>query len=604
MSTTLESLSERMDRMESSLARITELLEGRVAPPAPANTGSAALSQAASDAEHALTAVHGHEELSEQLSSLLLQLGEPETLTSLTRIAALAPKLEYAAYFAAAGPELLEDAMDAANERIREQGLEPYDVQRRLDEAARTLINLTETETLSMARRLTGMVPAYLPMMEAAAEAMRQRTEHEGSQELQDRMVEALIQLSDPDTQESLIRIACLAPQLEYAAYFAAAGPELLEEAMEMTRSKAEEHGLDTTVIMHRLSQATDLLFVFTGTDQVEFLRQIGQRSPHLIPVLKASTHVLEQRSALEGEEQLESRLVDTFLELSDPETLESLTRIAALAPKLEYAAYFAAAGPELLDEVMHTVRAKAAENGIETVDARLEAAMDAAVTMSTPATLRGIAEVAKILAAIAETEDSTESLQRMVTRLPRLERTLGQVERALDTIEEAAQDSGLASIEDLEIPAVAGLKLLNVATNPATEQALETVVRLAPDLARIAEPVMQTVANVEPKVFTDAIGVLTSPEVLKLLTLLQDKAPALIELLDAVEISPETVRFLRAANQATAAAVAEPPRKIGTFGLLGALGDPDVQRAVGFGVNLSRHLSQEMAGSTALENK
>ena len=600
MSTTLEALSERMDRMEASLARIADLLETRVAPSSPSNT----LTHATAKAEHALAEVHGSEELSDQLSTLLLQLGEPETLTSLTRIAALAPKLEYAAYFAAAGPELLEEAMDAANERIREQGLEPYDVQRRLDKAAQTLVDLTETETLELARKLTGMLPAYMPMMEAAADAMRQRTEHEGSEELQSRMVEALVQLSDPETQESLIRIACLAPQLEYAAYFAAAGPELLEDAMELTRSKAEEHGLDTAVIMHRLAQATDLLFVFTGTDQVELLRQIGQRSPHFVPVLKASTHVLEQRAILEGKNELEGRLVETFLELSDPETLSSLTRIAALAPKLEYAAYFAAAGPELLDEAMETVRAKAEENGIGTVDARLAAALDAAVTMSTPATLRGITQVAQILAAIADTEDSTESLQRMVTRLPRLERTLGQVERALDTIDQAAQDSGLSSIEDLEIPAVAGLRLLNVATNPATEKALGTVVRLAPDLARIAEPVMQTVAEVEPEVFTEAIGVLTSPDVLKLMKLLHEKAPMMVELLEAVELSPATVRLVKAANAAAAAAAAEPPRKIGAFGVLGALGDPEVQQMVGLGVSLSKHLSREMAGGTALENK
>ena len=57
-------------------------------------------------------------------------------------------------------------------------------------------------------------------------------------------------------------------------------------------------------------------------------------------------------------------------------------------------------------------------------------------------------------------------------------------------------------------------------------------------------------------------------------------------------------------APEVAPSSAAEPPRKIGAFGVLGALGDPEVQQMVGLGVSLSKHLSREMAGGTALENK
>lgn len=592
--TTLEDLSTRMDRLEGSLERITALLEDRLGPSLP--------EQALDQATHELTGAHGADPIAEHMAQLLVQLGDPETLTSLTRLVTLAPKLEYAAYLAAAGPELLEDVLDGTNERMRDLGLEPVDVERRVRHAAETLTALTEGETLQLVRKFAGLLPNCMPLAEAAADALGQRCEYEGREEIRERMVDGLLQLSDPGTQEALIRIAGLAPKLEYAAYFAAAGPELLEEAMELVRTKAAEHDLDPHVMAHRLGQATDLLIVYTGAEQIDLLRQFGQRSPHVAPVFRASTDVLAQRADAEGTEVLEQRLYEALLEVSDPETLASLTRLATLAPKLEYAAYFAAAGPELLDELTEGVRSWAAHRGVVGVDARIEAGIEAMVTLSNPATLKGLAGVSEILASIATTEGGSSSLQRMMAKLPRMERTLGQVERALDMLEHSAEQSGIGSIEDLEAPAMAGLKLLMTATDPRTSAALEKVIAMAPDLAHLAEPFMRRIAALDEGTLVRALEAATSQETLELVALLHERAPALRLLLDAAELDPATVAMLKAANEATAAAVAAPPRSVGLWGLLRVLGDPEVQQTLGFGVTLSKALSARMGEVRQIE--
>ncbi|MEN0062165.1 MAG: DUF1641 domain-containing protein [Myxococcota bacterium] len=545
-------VSARLDRVEAALERLTALLEQRhVATPTP----------------------------SDSLSKLMLELGDPESLDALARIAALAPQLEYAAYLAAAGPELLDEALVSARKMAEDSGLGAFEVQRRLTRAVETAIELSSGGRMELVKRVAEVAPHYLPLAEAAASALQQRGDFEGHEDLQRRMTEAFLELSDPETQEALVRLANLAPQLEYAAGFVAAGPELLEEAMELARSKASEHGIDPHVIVHRLNQATDLLLLFTGSEQIETLRELGRSAPHMRPVLRATAEVLGQRAALEGEASLESRLYEVLLELSDEETLSALTRIAALAPQLEYAAYFAAAGPELLEETMDGVRTWARRQDVADVDQRLEAGLEALTTLSTPPTLRGLAQVSTILASISDTPDTSGALQRLVNRLPRVERTVNQVERALDMLDSAAEESGIGTIEELEKPTMTGLRLLKQATQPDTLEALEMVIELAPNLAKFAKPLLTKLDGIDP-----------------------EDVSRLLDMVRSMPVKEDTLRFLRAANEATAAAFKEPATPVGMFGLLGALQDQDVQRTLGFGVRLSRHLASSLHQSKQLE--
>jgi hypothetical protein len=362
-----------------------------------------------------------------------------------------------------------------------------------------------------------------------------------------------------------------------------------------MARDKAVEHGLETNVIVNRLSQATDLLFLFTGTDQLDMLRQAATRAPHLLPILRASSDVLSQRAAIEGTDEIEARLAEVLLEITDPETMASLTRLVGLAPKLEYAAYFAAAGPELLDEITGGIRHWAEARGVEGVDQRLEAGLEALADLSTPVTLRGLGHATQILGTFAEHPETTQSLQRLVTRLPRLERTLGQVERALDVLDKAAVQSGIGAIEDLEEPAMTALRLLEVATRTETLDSLETVIELAPSLTPIAKPLLQAMASLDPAQLEEALSWATSPETFALLRTMHGKAPQLEQLLDTLELDPNHFRLLHAASAAASSATAERAQPMGVWSLLSATRDPDVQRSLGLAIALSRHLAANL---------
>ncbi len=595
--TGLDELSARMDRMESQLDRITALLEARTDRGTPLATATRAASVA-------LTAVHDHADLVDQISTLLMQLGDPETLESLTRVATLAPKLEYAAHFVAAGPELMEEAMELARLRAQQRGLTHHEVTRRLAKAADALVSLTAQDQLDVAARLGRLMPAYAPLAEALAEALRRRTEHEGEEELKARMVDALLQLSDPDTQESLTRIANLAPQLEYAAHFAAAGPELLEEAMALANARVQASGLDSAMVKHRMTQAADLLFVLTQHEQLVTLRLLAASLPDVGPVVTAGAEVMRARVAVEGAESLERRLAEAMLELSDPETLASLTRIAALAPRLEYAAYFAAAGPELLEEAMDLVRAWGERNGVPGVDHRVQVGLEALIQLSTPETLRGLAEVSGIAASISHDPETVEALRKLTSRLPRVERTLTQVERSLGILESAARTTGLSGLDDLETPLTTGLRLLDRATNPGTLQALGTVIELAPKLAALARPLIDGLDGDDMPALARLVELMADPDTGRLVTMLHDKAPDLVRLLDLVSLQPGTVDLLQDLDRAASAASQEEPQPVGVLGLLGVLRDPQVQRTLGLGVSFSRHLDAQRRRSPQLEGK
>ena len=104
-----------INRLETKLDRITDLLEGMShAPGANGKAGGGYTQAALQRVELDLAEVEGSAALRERLTETLLRVCEPETLDSLTRLAILAPKLEVAANVAAAAPELLDEALHAA----------------------------------------------------------------------------------------------------------------------------------------------------------------------------------------------------------------------------------------------------------------------------------------------------------------------------------------------------------------------------------------------------------------------------------------------------------------------------------------------------------
>ena len=79
-----------------------------------------------------------------------------------------------------------------------------------------------------------------------------------------------------------------------------------------------------------------------------------------------------------------------------------------------------------------------------------------------------------------------------------------------------------------------------------------------------------------------------------EMVVLLARTADQFGELADTAS-EPETVRGLQSALVAVGEAADEPPRRVGTLGLLRALRDPEVQVGLGFLLAVSRALGREL---------
>ncbi len=87
----------------------------------------------------------------------------------------------------------------------------------------------------------------------------------------------------------------------------------------------------------------------------------------------------------------------------------------------------------------------------------------------------------------------------------------------------------------------------------------------------------------------------LTAPEALEAVVALLDRVDVLKTLLDAGILDQGPVTIVASAGRALADAASEPPTSVGAWGAFRALGDPDVQRAVGFALRVAKILGRDL---------
>lgn len=439
MSTSI-SVEDRLARVEAQLDRIAQLLEAQT----PSVLGSAT-----KQAGGALGAIHGETEVREQVGELVLRLGEPETLEALTRIGVLLPQIEYALHFLAAGPELLEEVLEVVRTELIRQGADAADVNQRVQAATETLVSLSRPQTLKAVAALTDALPKTAPVLDALGEATASVGEVEGQEALRNRLQETLTLILQAETLDSLGRIAALGPQIEYAVNALAAGPEVLEEGLEMVREKLKDGGTDAADVNRRIEAGTETLLAISSVESLRALGQLGQAAPALAPFVEAAARTGRMLKDYEGEQALTDRLAESLLRITEPETLDALTRVAALTPQIEFAVNALAAGPEVLEETLDTVRHWAAQNGQTTyeLNQRAAASVEALMTLTEP----------KVLAMLT-------SLVPMLIPLR-------------STLEQLAARAGRIDLEPL-------VQLGESATDPEVTAALNRLVKLAPNLA------------------------------------------------------------------------------------------------------------------------
>lgn len=87
----------------------------------------------------------------------------------------------------------------------------------------------------------------------------------------------------------------------------------------------------------------------------------------------------------------------------------------------------------------------------------------------------------------------------------------------------------------------------------------------------------------------------LTAPEALEAVVALLDKVDVLKSLLEVGVFDEAPVRVVAAAGRALATAAAESPTSVGAWGAVRALGDPEVQRTLGFALRVAKILGRDL---------
>ncbi|MEM9189403.1 MAG: DUF1641 domain-containing protein [Myxococcota bacterium] len=487
------------------------------------NGGSGGLvTTTAREVEEQLVAVHGEAEMRAQLAEAFLRLSEPEALESLTRIAALAPKVEYAVQAVAAGPELLEDGLRAARELAAGRGEDLAAVEERLQAIGDVLLTLTAKEPRDALLRVGLATPKLVPLVEGAATGAAQLADVEGNDALTERIADAVTRIAEPTTLESLTMLAELAPRLEFAAQAAAAAPALLEDALGDVRMKLEARGRTETAT---IDDAADVLLALSQPKVLRAVTDLSNLAPHLAGLAGAVSCATVAHSNAEGELAFQDRISEAVREATDPEVLDSLVRVIQLVPRLEFAVQALAATPALLEDAMALTREKLEAEGVHDLDARVDAGLVALVTLTQPKTLEAVSGLAalapslgplvsaageaaearasvhgaevlrsKVYEATLELTDpeTLDSLIRLIQLVPRLEfavqavaATPALLEDAMALVQEKLGDDAAIGIE----PRVAaGADTLLALSEPASLEAIQGLGALAPEFMPLVE--------------------------------------------------------------------------------------------------------------------
>ena len=295
---------------------------------------------------------------------------------------------------------------------------------------------------------------------------------------------------------------------------------------------------------------------------------------------------------------------VDLEKRLQDPETREALVHLLDRLDTIERAVDLLdrledqmpgaiETGADILDEEL----TRAADRGV-VLDERAGQALQLAERLTEP-------ETVEILTALIDRLDQLEQLAALADQLP--DATMV----AVDSIDEALTRAAERGVV-LDERAREGLVLLEKMTEPDTAKALGAVLDRAEHLERLAE-----LAETAPDLIATVVDILDAeyaraaehgydPERLLRQTLgslrrLGDlfQSDEFEALLDSGVLDPEALQTVGSLGSALVesqkeADRGETPRR-GFFGMIGALRDPDVQRAVGFVLSFAKKFGQAL---------
>jgi uncharacterized protein YjgD (DUF1641 family) len=203
---------------------------------------------------------------------------------------------------------------------------------------------------------------------------------------------------------------------------------------------------------------------------------------------------------------------------------------------------------------------------------------------------------------------------------LDHIEERLDRIERALRPVEELAQqaplllatvteiaDSMAARMGDLDERSHALIQVTEKLTRPQTLETLEKAVEMAeqaPALVATGVDVMDASMRqlAESGLPIEHLVEIAQSFIKGLAEL--STSPEVRNLLQSGMLNPQAVKTLGQAAEALADASKAPQRQVGVFGALRALGQPEVQRAIGFLMNVAERFGQSIDQPPALPSK
>ena len=305
----------------------------------------------------------------------------------------------------------------------------------------------------------------------------------------------------------------------------------------------------------------------------------------------------MEHRPQTDGANALEKRL-------QNPATREKLThlldRLDTIEEALDTLERLEQQMPALLQttaDVVDEELTRAADRGV-VLDERAGEALHLAEALTEP-------ETVEVLTALIDRLDRLEQLAALAEELPDAARV------TVDTIDDAltrAADRGVVVDER----AREGLRLLEALTEPETAAALENILDRSEQLdeltalAEDAPAVIATVVDILDAEYARAAAQGYDPErtlrqAFGALSRLGElfRTDEFEALLDSGVLDPQALQVVGSLGSALVDTQKEASRgdtpTQGVFGLLGALRDPDVQRAVGFITTLAKKFGRNL---------
>jgi uncharacterized protein YjgD (DUF1641 family) len=289
---------------------------------------------------------------------------------------------------------------------------------------------------------------------------------------------------------------------------------------------------------------------------------------------------------------------------MSAPETVEALLALTDRLDTVQQSLAIAEQLPGMAAGAVDTVDgliASAAANGID-IDARLRASLALVERMSAP-------ETVEALLALTDRLDTVQQSLAIAEQLP------GMAAGAVDTVDGLIASAAANGI-DVDARLRATLALVERMSAPETVEALlaltdrlDTVAQsleLADQLPGIAAGVVDTLDGIAASL--DARGIrideragllltaaekLTDPAIIGLLQKVLERSDDLGRLVDTLLESgifeEHAVRVVGISGQALADTKLAQPAPVGAFGALRAMGEPEVQRALGFALQFAR---------------